>query len=623
LDTGTFQPCNSASGCTGTKFENMLNTGGNLYQSAAALSKWWGSWTESAYPYPSLDGIYPAEALYQSEFHMRNMYLLPSPWVSGTSNSGQLTYSYSQNNLAAIKNAVYTYGSLFVAYYSAAEDASDFSNFYNADNAAYYDYRQGDQDKADHAVTIVGYDDSFPASRFNTKPPANGAFIVKNSWGTEFGDGGYFYVSYYDTSLQESAHYDLGGGTDGAGSNGYVHNYFLDDFGWQTSWQLSSATGKIANIFTIPATFSPQALDAVQFVTAQPNTSYTIQVYAGVDGVTPDSGTLQPIGTGGTTSVSGTIDLAGYHMVKMPNPAIMRAGTKFAVVITVTAASGNYQMPMEAGSPAYGEDVEINSGESFYTVPGSSWVDLGAYIANYPSMVGSFGNINIKAFTSTPDLTGISISGMQTSYLTGQPFNWNAGTVLLTYVNNGQETFPFSDPLVTQQGYSATAGTKTVTIHIAQMHSSYTVKVANGKLTLDVNGGQKLKKSSYAFKYAGKVSLPTPKRTNYKFLGWYTKKTGGVKVTSSTKLTASQTLYAHWQGVKHTIKFNANHGKHLSKAKMTVTYGAKYGKLATVSRSGYKFLGWYTKKTGGTKVTASKTVKLTASKTLYAHWKKK
>jgi uncharacterized repeat protein (TIGR02543 family) len=54
---------------------------------------------------------------------------------------------------------------------------------------------------------------------------------------------------------------------------------------------------------------------------------------------------------------------------------------------------------------------------------------------------------------------------------------------------------------------------------------------------------------------------------------------------------------------------------------MNVTYGSTYASLATISASGYTFLGWYTSASGGTQITNSTTVTTTSNQTLYAQWK--
>lgn len=122
-------------------------------------------------------------------------------------------------------------------------------------------------------------------------------------------------------------------------------------------------------------------------------------------------------------------------------------------------------------------------------------------------------------------------------------------------------------------------------------------------------------------------TLPTAARTGYSFVGWFTAKIGGARIqaTSVVSLKADQILYAHWAAKKFTVKFNVNKGKKLKKAKASkqVTYAAKYGKLVTPTRKGYKFTGWYTKKKGGKKISARSKVTVTKNTTLYAHWKKK
>lgn len=69
------------------------------------------------------------------------------------------------------------------------------------------------------------------------------------------------------------------------------------------------------------------------------------------------------------------------------------------------------------------------------------------------------------------------------------------------------------------------------------------------------------------------------------------------------------------------ITYNANGGKVKQKSK-TVTQNAAYGTLASPTRKGYTFSGWYTAKKGGKKITSSSIVTASKNMTLYARWKK-
>jgi uncharacterized repeat protein (TIGR02543 family) len=118
--------------------------------------------------------------------------------------------------------------------------------------------------------------------------------------------------------------------------------------------------------------------------------------------------------------------------------------------------------------------------------------------------------------------------------------------------------------------------------------------------------------------------LPSTKKTGYKFVGWYTKQSGGIRITETSNVSFVEptTLYAHYTAKKYTVKFNANKGKVTTKTKK-YTYAAKYKSLPKVTRKGYKFNGWYTKKSGGSKISKTTKVRITKTTTLYAHWTKR
>lgn len=140
-------------------------------------------------------------------------------------------------------------------------------------------------------------------------------------------------------------------------------------------------------------------------------------------------------------------------------------------------------------------------------------------------------------------------------------------------------------------------------------------------VTFNPNGGTVSTKSKNVTIGKTYGTLPTPTRTGYEFDGWYTQETGGTKVTATTSVGTNPptTLYAHWKGKKYTVTLDANGGT-VSMASRTATYGSKYPALPAPTREGYTFDGWYTQKTGGTKVDDNTTVTTAANHTLYAHW---
>jgi uncharacterized repeat protein (TIGR02543 family) len=153
--------------------------------------------------------------------------------------------------------------------------------------------------------------------------------------------------------------------------------------------------------------------------------------------------------------------------------------------------------------------------------------------------------------------------------------------------------------------------TKDVTYY-AHWTKAYTVK-------FNANSGSSVANKLIVAK-AKIGTLPKTTRTGYKFLGWYTAKTGGTQITASTAITKNVTYYAHWKINQYKATFNANGGK-ASKTSIKKNYKAKIGTLPKATRSGYKFLGWYTAKTGGEQIT--KTTTITKNVTYYAQWQKK
>ncbi len=143
--------------------------------------------------------------------HVQDVYIIPAR-SSSTDNDN-------------LKNAVLNYGAVYV---SMRWDGPQYSSsaYWNDATHAYYYNGSGD---SDHAVAIVGWDDNYPRTNFATTPPGDGAFIVRNSWGSAWGDAGYFYISYYDNILASGVSYSF---LNAEPTTNFGRIYQYDPLGW-------------------------------------------------------------------------------------------------------------------------------------------------------------------------------------------------------------------------------------------------------------------------------------------------------------------------------------------------------------------------------------------------------
>lgn len=200
-----------------------------------------------------------------------------------------------------------------------------------------------------------------------------------------------------------------------------------------------------------------------------------------------------------------------------------------------------------------------------------------------------------------------------------------SGTVDLTFDNlNGSAQKSMTREYAIFVGNSKSNSLLTSYHH--QLETTFTLSKKSCTTTktvrLNANGGKVSPASKVVTCGSTYGTLPTPTRTGYDFDGWYTRESGGTKVTATTSVGTNPptTLYAHWIAKKYTVTLDANGGT-VSMASRTATYGSTYPALPDATRTGgYTFDGWYTQKTGGTKVDDSTTVTTAANHILYAHW---
>ena len=141
-------------------------------------------------------------------------------------------------------------------------------------------------------------------------------------------------------------------------------------------------------------------------------------------------------------------------------------------------------------------------------------------------------------------------------------------------------------------------------------------------VTFDANGGTGTMDPQTA-SAPTTLNVTTFTRSFYLFDGWNTVATGGGTAYAdgaTYDFSADITLYAQWTANTYTVTFNANGGDAPVPASKTVTYESAYGPLATTSRTGYTFAGWFTAASGGTVVTAATIVTTPENHTLFAQW---
>jgi uncharacterized repeat protein (TIGR02543 family) len=119
-------------------------------------------------------------------------------------------------------------------------------------------------------------------------------------------------------------------------------------------------------------------------------------------------------------------------------------------------------------------------------------------------------------------------------------------------------------------------------------------------------------------------SLAATSRVGYIFDGWYTGVEGtGDKITADSVLDIAEnkTLYANWVPETYMVTFDAQGGDTPVPETKEVTYASTYGTLATISRDGYSFDGWWTEANGGgSQIAADSTVSMVANQIVYAKW---
>ncbi|MFA5213944.1 MAG: lectin like domain-containing protein, partial [Methanoregula sp.] len=374
-------------------FTRNFTAGANHKESTAYLVRWTGPVNQSDDPYNATSPYSPANLTVQK--HVQRVDYVPDRINSSDNNN--------------IKTAVQTFGAVYTTYNMSDNITLPYWN--DTFNSYYYFGDAG----LNHAVAIVGWDDGWSRYNFSTIPPIDGAFIIKNSWGSGWGDGGFFYCSYNDTLIGKDNALFLS-----APPTNYDTIYQYDPLGWVTSsYTASEKVGYAANVFN---STKRQNLSAVSFYTTDTNTNYEVRVYWN-----PNNGPVLN-SSGAVFTQTGTFPNAGYHTVAIPQEIPLNSNDRFAVAIKLTNPTYTWSIPLQDWTLRTTK-AKAYPGQGYISVDGNTWTDL-----NDESW-GKNASICIKAFTRDPtvvaDFTATPRSGLAplnvsfSDLSTGSPIAWN------------------------------------------------------------------------------------------------------------------------------------------------------------------------------------------------------
>ena len=174
--------------------------------------------------------------------------------------------------------------------------------------------------RPNHAIAIVGWDDDKVSSDPDKKLPKPGCWLIKNSWGIQKGDQGYYWISYFDKVCCRDP--EMGAVSfRNVEPMKYSHVYYHDYHGWRATIRDIS---KACNVFT--AADSHQ-LASVSFYTAADNVRYTATIYSRFE-----KGQLQ----GELSSKSGEVRITGFHTIDLDAPISVKKGETFIVCLELS-----------------------------------------------------------------------------------------------------------------------------------------------------------------------------------------------------------------------------------------------------------------------------------------------
>ena len=298
---------------------------------------------------------------------------------------------------SVLKAYIQDYGPVYTTLYAGFPEFASYDGFYTL----YYD----GPEPPNHAVLIVGWDDTL------THAGGSGGWIVKNSWGTDWGgtcdygsEKGYFTIAYesasigmYSSSIYDWQDYDSSGGI-----------MYYDEAGWTTEW---GESGGLNTTLWGLCKFIPSSntyVTRAEFWTTDITTDIDVYIYDNFDG-TNLSNLL-------ASKLNNSFSEAGYHSVVLDSPLAVTSGDGIFAVVMFTNQSYGFPVAADNVNPSH------ETGRTYIDLDGvGPWYDLG---------VGLGGDVAIRLRTSTlvtpPTVTTVNVR------IEGENDNIWSGSVTVT-----------------------------------------------------------------------------------------------------------------------------------------------------------------------------------------------
>lgn len=317
-------------------FNMDANTGGGYTMGMAYLVNWQGPVYEKDDPY----GDGKTDSSLKAVKHVQEIRLI------------------GEKDLEGVKKAVYKYGAVQTSIYNSLSTPQSGSPHYNSANNAYCYI--GTQ-KPNHEICIVGWDDNYPKENFAIQPEGDGAFICQNSWGSTFGDDGFFYASYHDTNI---AVHNLSY-TSIEDPDNYDSIYQADLCGWVGQIGFNNPAACAMNVYQAE---NDETLESVGFYAVGPDTKfkvYVVEDFKSVDDVKLSK--MKPV-------AEGTLENAGFYTIPIEKKELQK-GNRFAVIIKVIVPNAVHPIAIEYQAGELTKDADLSDGEGYVSFYGDDWVD--------------------------------------------------------------------------------------------------------------------------------------------------------------------------------------------------------------------------------------------------------